>query len=194
MAQQALIIVDPLNEFVYGNIKGADAERIIPNLQRLRAGARRAGVPVIYCCDEHLAVDRELAIWGRHAMRGSEEARIIAPLAPENGDYIVPKRTYSGFHDTGLDSLLRDLRAARLLVTGFYTDPCVRHTVADAYLMRYFVMVVTDAVAALDPARREGDLEYLKRMYGAELAETDRIISEFADNGPTGGIGRVGAA
>jgi nicotinamidase-related amidase len=193
MAQKALIIVDPLNEFVYGNIKGVDPERIIPNLQRLRAAARRAGIPIIYCCDEHLAVDRELTIWGRHAMRGSEEARIIAPLAPEDGDYIVPKRTYSGFRDTGLDSLLRDLGAARLIVTGFYSDPCVRHTVADAYLMRYFVVVVTDAVAALDPARHEGDLEYMKRMYGAELAGTDRIISELTDDGATG-TERVGAA
>lgn len=183
---QALIIVDALHEFVYGAIKGDRPERIIPNLQRLRAEARRAGIPVIYCCDEHLAADRELTIWGEHAMAGSEGARIIASLRPEDGDYVVPKRTYSGFHDTGLDSLLRDLGATKLLVTGFYTDPCVRHTVADAYLRRYDVAVVTDAVTSLDPGTHAADLEYMKRMYGAQLVDADRAVSDLAADGPNG--------
>jgi nicotinamidase-related amidase len=184
MTDSALIIVDALNEFVYGKIRSGGAEGIVPTIQRLCIGARRAGIPVIYCCDEHLAVDRELTIWGPHAMRGSEEARIIAALRPVDGDYVVPKRTYSGFHDTGLDSLLRDLGATRLFVTGFYTDPCVRHTVADAYLRRYEVIVVTDAVAALDPATHGADLEYLRRMYGTELAGTDRVVTRFSEAGP----------
>ena len=181
MNDRALIIVDALNEFVYGGIKGEDPERIVPYLQRLRSGAWRAGVPTVYYCDEHLAADRELTIWGKHAMRGSEGAQIIAALHPENGDYVVPKRTYSGFHDTGLDSLLRDLGAKRLFVTGFYTDPCVRHTVADAYLRRYEVVVVTDAVAALEAAKREQDLEYMKKMYGARLAQADCVLAAFAE-------------
>jgi nicotinamidase-related amidase len=114
-------------------------------------------------------------------MRGSEEARIIAALRPLEGDYVIPKRTYSGFHDTGLDSLLRDLGATTLYVTGFYTDPCVRHTVADAYLLRYDIVVVTDAVAALDPATHGSDLEYMRKMYGAELLGTDRVATRFME-------------
>jgi nicotinamidase-related amidase len=181
MTRKALLIVDPLQEFVYGDIKGENPEKIVPNLQRLLADARRAGIPIVYCCDEHVAVDRELTVWGEHAMRGSEAARIIPALSPEDGDYVVPKRTYSGFHDTGLDSLLRDLGANTLYVAGFYTDPCVRHTVADAYLRRYDVVVVTDAVEALDPSAHQADLEYLRRMYGSQLAETDRVVREFTE-------------
>jgi nicotinamidase-related amidase len=168
----ALLIIDPLREFVYGDIRGEHPEEVIPALQRLIEVARSAAVPVVYCTDEHLPVDRELRIWGPHAMKGSHGAEIIPAIAPSAADFVVPKRTYSAFFETGLDSLLKDLGARTLDVTGFYTDPCIRHTVADAFFERYEVVVVADAVAALRPGTRDEDLEYMRKMYGVRLGFT----------------------
>jgi nicotinamidase-related amidase len=177
--ERALLVVDALNEFVYGDIRGEDPERIIPNLGRLLTGARKNAVPVVYCCDEHLPPDHELAIWGPHAMKGSKEAQVIDALRPGKGDYVVPKRTYSGFHETGLDSLLRDLGVETVYVTGFYADPCVRHTVSDAYARGYGVVVVADAVDALDAAEHGRQMDYMQLMYGARLVDAAQVLDEI---------------
>jgi nicotinamidase-related amidase len=178
--REALLVIDPLREFVYGDIRGEDPERILPDLTRLIDAARGAAVPVIFCTDEHLSVDRELKIWGPHAMKGSEGAQIVPTLAPAGGDFVVPKRTYSAFFQTVLDSLLRDLGAETLYVAGFYTDPCVRHTVADAFFSRYGVIVIADAVATLIPGRAEKDLEYMRKMYDASVTLTSDFVAALA--------------
>jgi nicotinamidase-related amidase len=177
---KALLVVDVLNEFMYGEIAGESPADIVPVLLRLIQSAREYSVPVIFCKDEHLSVDRELAIWGEHAMKGSQGAEIIKQIAVDDDDFVVPKRTYSGFFDTGLDSLLRDLKATTLYVTGLYADPCVRHTVADAYMRRYDIVVVSDAVATLNPGSLTEELEYMQRMYGARIATAREVTVELA--------------
>lgn len=63
---------------------------------------------VVYADDAHLPQDFELQVWGEHAMAGTAGAEIIPELAA--GDLVLPKRTYSSFHETGLDPLLRQFR------------------------------------------------------------------------------------
>jgi nicotinamidase-related amidase len=172
----ALLIIDPLWEFVHGGIRGEDHEAILLALQHLLRAARSTRGPVVYCTDEHVPVDRELEIWGPHALKGSEGAEILPVIAPAPSDFVVPKRTYGAFFEAGLDSLLKDLGARKLDVAGFYTDPCIHHTVTDAFFERYRVVVVADAVAALLPGNREDDLAYMRRMYGAELEVTSDLI------------------
>jgi nicotinamidase-related amidase len=67
--------------------------------------ARKNDVPVIYSIDAHYPQDVEVVRkWGNHAIKGTEGAQVISDLKPEEGkDYIVEKRTYSGFYETGLD-------------------------------------------------------------------------------------------
>ena len=82
---------------------------IVEPLQRLVVAARKNNVPVIYSIDAHYPQDVEVVRkWGNHAIKGTEGAQVIPELKPEEGkDYIVEKRTYSGFYETGLDPLLR---------------------------------------------------------------------------------------
>ena len=39
-------------------------------------------------------------------MKGTEGQKIIDELNPTDRDYIIPKRTYSAFDETGLDRVL----------------------------------------------------------------------------------------
>ena len=64
---------------------------------------------MIYSSDAHLTVDFELKKWGGHALRGTQGAEVIPELKPAESDYVLEKRTYSGFFETGLDPLLRKL-------------------------------------------------------------------------------------
>jgi len=177
----ALIVTDMLNDFVHGNLKCERALPLIPVLQELVAAARNAGVPVIYTNDAHLPVDVEIGVWGEHAMAGSEGAQVIPELAPHDGDFQIPKRTYSAFHDTGLDSLLRGLGVDRVLLTGVHTHICGMHTAADAFFRGFKVVVITDAINAFSAEDHARGLAYIEEMYGADLVSSDEVLAEWKE-------------
>lgn len=182
----AILVIDMCNDFVHGKLRCERADPMIPRLQRLLAGAREAGVPVIYSGDAHLPGDFELRVWGEHAMKGTEGAETIAELAPREGDYVFEKRTYSAFHDTGLDSLLRALGVTRVVVTGLHTNICDRHTTADAFFRGYLPVIVEDCVDAFDATAHEEGLAYLKQVYGAEIVMSTDLLATWHARTPAG--------
>lgn len=177
----ALLVIDMLNEFVSGGLGFELAPRVIPNLQRLLGAAREAGIPVVYACDAHQPSDPEMAIWGEHAMEGTPGAEVIPELAPQEGDHRVPSRTYSAFHNTGLDALLRSLDVDHVVLTGIHTHICVQHTAADAFFDGYAVEVVEDCVDAFSPEEHQQGLDYLQKMYGARLVCADELLATWKE-------------
>jgi len=178
--KKAVIIIDMLNDFVTGNLKCERAEKIIPNLKRLVEAARKKGVPVIYANDAHYEEDFEVVRrWGSHAIKGSPGAQVIPELEPSGKDYIVEKRTYSGFFETGLDPLLRSLNVDIVILGGLHTHICVRHTAADAFFRGYKIIVAKDGVETFTEKDQEEGLKYLENVYGAELKTVDEIIKEL---------------
>jgi nicotinamidase-related amidase len=175
----AVLVIDMLNDFVTGKLKCDRANRIIPNLKKLIETARAKKIPVIYCNDSHFLTDSELRLWGPHAIRGTEGAQVIPELKPEKSDYIIEKRTYSGFFETGLDLLLRNLGVDTVIITGLHTNICDRHTAADAFFRGYKIIVAKDAVEAFTDKDQEEGLEYLKTNYKAEIKTVDEIIEGF---------------
>ena len=106
----AILVVDMLNDFVTGALACDRGKAIVPATAELLDAARAAGVPVIFCNDAHIAgIDRELKLWGDHAIAGTEGAKVIPELKVSDKDYVVPKRRYSGFFQTDLDILLKEL-------------------------------------------------------------------------------------
>jgi len=180
MAKSAIIVIDMLNDFVTGSIGCDRAQRIIPPLQKLLAAAREAGVPVIYSNDSHLPeIDKELKIWGPHAIRGTQGAEVIAELAPQPQDFVIPKRRYSGFHGTDLGLLLRELGVDTVVLTGLHVNMCLRHTAADAYFADLSIAVPSDGTEAFTEADYEGGLAYLKQVYAADVTSVDALVASF---------------
>ncbi len=175
----ALLIVDLVNDFVTGKLPCPRAGRIIPNVRRLADGARKAGVPVIYCNDAHLASDFELAVWGPHSMKGTKGAEIIPQLAAEKGDYVLEKRTYSAFFETPLDTVLRAHDVKNLVITGLHTNICDRHTSAEAFFRGYKPVVPEDGVDAMDEKTHRDGLEYLKAIYAADITTADKLLKAW---------------
>ena len=180
MPKKAVIIIDMLNDFVTGDLKCERAERIISNLKRLIEAAREKGVPVIYANDAHYPEDFEVVRrWGKHAIKGTHGAEVIPELKPAEKDYIIEKRTYSGFFETGLDPLLRSLGVETVILCGLHTHICVRHTAADAFFRGYKIVVAKDGVESFTEKDHVEGLNYLRDVYGAELKSVDEIIGEF---------------
>lgn len=175
---KALVVIDMLEDFVTGQIANARSKRVIPHVQDLLEVAR--GNPdwiVVYANDAHLPRDFELGVWGEHAMVGTAGARVISELPPAASDFVVPKRTYSAFYDTGLDSLLRQFGVDTVVLTGQHTNMCVCHTAADAFFRGYRIVVPRDAVEAFTDEDQASGLDYLRTMYHAELSEVHEVLA-----------------
>jgi nicotinamidase-related amidase len=95
----------------------------------------------------------------------------------------VEKRTYSGFFETGLDSLLRGLYggdgAKTVVLGGLHTNLCVRHTAADAFFRGYHIVVAEDGVEAFNDKDQRESLKYLEYVYDAKVMAVNRIIQEI---------------
>ena len=185
MKNPAIIIIDMLNDFVTGKLEVERTKYIIPNLKKLIAIARKNSVPVIYSNDAHYPQDVEVVNkWGKHAIKGTKGAEVILELKPAEKDYLVEKRTYSGFYETGLDPLLRSLYkgegAKTVVLGGLHTHMCVRHTAADAFFRGYQIIVAKDGVEAFTREDHEQGLKYLETVYNAKIMTVDQIEKEIS--------------
>ncbi|MBQ3382366.1 MAG: cysteine hydrolase [Bacteroidales bacterium] len=176
----AILVVDMLNDFVTGSL-GCDRGRaIVPATAQLLDAARKAGVPVIFCNDCHLkGIDRELTIWGDHAIKGTKGAEVIPELKLCSKDYVVPKRRYSGFFQTDLDILLKELGVKTVIMTGLHAHMCVRHTSADAFCLGYDVVVAKEATDSFTEEDYNIGIAYLKTCYGADAYSNKELIAAF---------------
>ena len=94
----------------------------------------------------------------------------------EPTDYVVEKRRYSGFFQTGLLLLLNELDVDTLICCGMDTNICVKHTVADAYFNNFNIIVVGDATATFLVGNQEEGLEYMKVCYAAKVVDTNEAV------------------
>ncbi|MBQ0115332.1 MAG: cysteine hydrolase [Bacteroidales bacterium] len=173
----AILVVDMLNDFVTGALACDRGKAIVPATARLLDAARAAGVPVIFCNDAHIkGIDRELKLWGDHAIAGTPGAEVIPELKVCDKDYTVPKRRYSGFFQTDLDILLKELGVQTVVMTGLHAHMCVRHTSADAYCLGYDVVVAKEATDSFTEEDYLNGLEYLKTCYGADAFTNEELI------------------
>ena len=180
LVKPAILVVDMLNDFVTGALTCERAKAIVPATAKLLDAARAAGVPVIFCNDAHIkGIDRELALWGDHAIAGTKGAEVSPEMKVCENDYVVPKRRYSVFFLSDLDLLLRELCVKSVVMTGLHAHMCVRHTSADAYCLGYDVVVAKEATDFFTEEDYKAGLAYLKTCYGADAYSNEELIAAF---------------
>lgn len=153
-------------------------EPVVDNAARICDAARAAGVPVVFTNDAHIpGLDRELELWGAHGLAGTPAAQPSPQLACSDADYVVPKRRYSGFFQTGLRLLLDELGVDTLLCVGMDTNICVRHTVADAYFNNFRIVVAGDATLTFLVGDQDEGLAYMETCYAAKVVPTADAVA-----------------
>ncbi len=173
-----VLVIDMLRGFLeegYPLYCGAQARRIIPNVQGLLGRELAQGSKVFFICDHHTPDDPEFKMFPPHAIEGTIEAEVIPELARYPGE-IIPKRRYSAFFDTPLEKKLKQLKPEKLIVCGVLTNICVMHTVADARNRDYKVEVPTDCVASSDEAAHRFALEHMEKVLGAKLISIGGMV------------------
>lgn len=84
--------------------------------------------------------------------KGSWGAAVVDGLDPLPSDIHVTKCRFSGFWNTPLDSILRNLGATTLFFAGVNGDQCVMTTLQDASFLGYDVLMLDDCTATTSPA------------------------------------------
>ncbi len=171
---RALLIVDMIHDFVDGKFGSENARKIVPIIKALARNFREDGI-VVYLKDSHSKEDPELRVWGEHAMDGTWGSEIVEALKPKQGDVVVRKHTYDGFLFTELDEELRKRDVKEVYICGVATDICVKHTAFGAFVRGYNVYVVRDACAGTSQEAHERALDYMRRIYGARIVESDEL-------------------
>lgn len=196
-SKSALVVVDMQNGFC---LKGGSCDRIglpvdrlepaIEPCRKLIEAARSANVPVIYTRYVYRADYRDGGVLVEELMPalrehkalvvGSEDAAIVAPLAPRPGDYILDKNRPSSFYGTPLESWLNGLGVEDLVVCGVTTNCCVESTVRDASHRDYRTFVVEDAVAEFDEERHRVALRSMGMLF-AFTSTVDQVSAAWAE-------------
>ncbi|MBS9441771.1 cysteine hydrolase family protein [Photorhabdus heterorhabditis] len=176
---KALIVVDMLNDFVTGALANeAYAMKIVPVIKRLINYARcQPDWLVVYANDAHRADDREMSIWGRHAIAGTPGANVIEALAPVGADreIVSPKRFYGAFDGTDLEEVFKAYGVTEVVLTGQHTHCCVRHTAYGAFIRGYRIKVLSDAVCVFSGVDQQAALDYLKTIYDVEITTSTAL-------------------
>jgi ureidoacrylate peracid hydrolase len=155
----------------------------LPNMVRLQAAARRAGIEVIYTVIESLTADGrdrslDYKITGFNVPKGSTDAQVVTELAPVADEILFPKTSSSVFISTNIDYVLRNLGTRSLIIAGCLTDQCVDSTVRDACDLGYLVSVPVDACVTLSAERHDWSLRN-NRGYCRQIT-TRELIEEIA--------------
>jgi len=170
--KEVLLVIDMLADFMEEGgalFCGHEARATIPFVQDKIAEIRGRGGIVIYVTDAHDPDDREFELFPAHAVRGSEGGKVIAEIAPQSGDRVIPKTRLSSFYDTDLDSVLCEEHVERVHVVGVCTSICIMDAVGDLHNRHIETIVYKDGVADFDPEAHEFALKRMEKVYGAKV-------------------------
>jgi len=181
LARSAMLVIDMQNDFCHPDgwlahigVDVAPARAPIKPLAKFLPRLRKAGVPVIWVnwgnrpdrlnlspSLEHVYKpsgtgiglgDRLPKRKANVLEKDSWAASVVDELALKSGDIRVDKFRMSGFWDTPLDSILRNLRIDTLFFGGVNADQCVLCTLQDANFLGYDCVLLEDCTATTSPA------------------------------------------
>ena len=169
-------------ESTYGFFFRTMRESAIPNMRRLQAACRTAGIEVLYTVIENLTQDGrdrslDYKISGLNVPRGSWDGRVIDAIAPGKDEIVLPKTSSSVFISTNIDYVLRNLGVRSLIIAGVLTDQCIDSAVRDACDLGYLVTTVADACATHSQDRHDWSLRN-NRGYTRQLS-TAALVDEI---------------
>ena len=192
-AHTALVIVDLQNDFcaeggylqrtraaTAKNTIRVDAnERIAASIATLAEAARASGAVVAwlrsvydfkYLAPAHVA-KRDAEGCCMEGSWGADWFRI----RPADGDLVVTKHTFSGFHDTDLHAQLQARGIRTLLMTGVATNVCVDSTLRHGFILGYHIVVAEDCVGSGNEVGHIGTLATVRVNFGSVITSEQAV-------------------
>jgi nicotinamidase-related amidase len=180
LAKTALLVIDMQNDFCHTDgwlaqigVDVSPARTPIPSLNQLLPVLRTANVPIFWVNWGNRPDLLNISPGLRHVYNPTGQGIGLADPLPKNGapvltagswaaavvdeleiqpeDIQVDKYRMSGFWDTPLDSILRNLGKTTLFFAGVNADQCVMATLQDANFLGYDCILVKDCTATTSP-------------------------------------------
>jgi len=180
----ALLIVDVQNDFLPGGALGVpEGDAVVAPLNARIARFTNAGLPVIATRDwhpvDHCSFQPQGGPWPSHCVAETTGAQFATALQLPPDATIVSKATrsdtdaYSGFAGTNLHAFLQAAGVRRLFVGGLATDYCVLNSVLDARRLGYDVLLLTDAMRAVNVQPDDGERAMAQMLAAGAVTEED---------------------
>ena len=171
----ALVVVD-LQKGIVSALTDTPVTTAVQRATHLAGEFRRHGLPVVLVNVTGLAPGRTDAGRSANALAlPTGWADLIDELDVQPTDHLVTKRRRSAFHDTGLDTLLRDLGVTQVVLAGIATSSGVESTARSASDHGYHVVLATDAMGDPDAEAHRHSVERVFPKLG-ETATTAEIV------------------
>lgn len=180
-AHDALLVVDVQKDFLPGGaLAVANGDEVVAPLNAAIHAFERAGRPIYASRDwhpsNHCSFRARGGPWPVHCVAGTRGAAFADGLALPPSAVIISKAdtvdadAYSAFGGNDLAERLRRQGARRVVIGGLTTDYCVVNTVLDARAAGFEVVVLADAIRAVNVQPGDGAraLEVMRRA-GARL-------------------------
>ncbi|WP_404454164.1 cysteine hydrolase family protein [Oceanobacillus kapialis] len=135
---KALFVIDVQN----GIVENGEFNEELNKMNEIIEDCKKRKEPVIFF--QHLDEERESPLYEK-----SHGADLHDSLA-EYADYVVAKRTPSGFYETELEDILEDLEIEQVVITGFNTEFCCLFTAIAAFDRGYEVTFIEDATGTVN--------------------------------------------
>ncbi|WP_405584683.1 cysteine hydrolase family protein [Streptomyces sp. NBC_01190] len=190
----ALVVID-LQKGIVRPREDAPADPVVQRAAELATAFRRRGLPVVLVNVTGRAPGRTDGGSGRSGGNGAGGpgggngaggagitafppgwADLVDELDVRPTDHLITKRRRNAFHDTGLDTLLRDLGVTQVVLAGLSTSSGVESTARAAYDYGYHVVLATDAMSDSDPDAHRNSVERIFPKTG-ECATTAEITA-----------------
>ena len=197
MVRQVFVDIDTQHDFISadGALSVPGAENIRGNLRALTNFAIKNGVKIIASADAHTPDDREFEIFPPHCVQGTPGQKkieetcvpntlVIENSAPETHPHevvsgadqiLLEKQTYDVFTNPNAAEVVKSANADEHIVYGVATDYCVKAAVFGLLDRGHQVIVVEDAIAAVDE-KAGNDAVAMMKGQGAIFKKTPDVI------------------
>jgi len=186
----ALVVVDVQNDFLPGgSLAVSGGNEIVPVINRYIELFESKGLPIFATCDrhpqDHCSFGEQGGPWPIHCSAGSKGAEFHPDLYLPDSAVVISKGTavakdaYSGLEGTDLNERLKSAGIHRLAIGGLATDYCVFNTVKDALKNGFAVLLLQDAIRAVNVRPEDGEkaVEEMTRI-GAVPIEFEDLASD----------------
>ena len=171
----ALVVID-LQKGIVGLSVEPSAANVIENTVQLLTAFRERGLPVVLVNVDGGAPGRTEQSHGvAGAARPAGWDELVPELGAQSGDYLVTKRSWGAFTNTGLDAYLRGQGVTQVVVVGIATSIGVESTARQAYEHGYNVTLATDAMADRNAATHRNSIELIFPRLG-ETGTTAEVL------------------
>ena len=187
----ALLIIDMQNAFLEPGamLEAPMGRAIITRLTQLIAECRNRGVPVIWVRLDSSAPYGGLLLEKypplreqRVLFRNTHSFEFFSDLpAPLDNEFHVVKHKYDAFHGTDLDTLLKNIGADTVIITGVTTNCCCESTARSAFEHDYKVAFTSDATAAFEERLHEATLGTVRELFGRVVTVAE-VIYELGNS------------